>query len=534
MDEDPRYLETVSAVLQGRKEHLDVTQVNQVIRHRRGRRDMATGLFAVFQGHGGNVAARHCETSFPGLLRKDPNFSTDLEQALRTTVEKMSRAIADMGAASHSITLASAMIVAVRDGHIYSCRLGGSNARALLYRADSKTQSLTPREHSPRLGSSRLEARCVQIQVMGMDYEDEFIIIGNAGVWMSVEDDGAIKLIKSSLAKHRDVSRAAQKLAYAAFINGARDNVAVSVTLINSELACSKQKLSSGSLPRLSFGSFTFGRSGNACQGQPRGLPKFVPGRFREKNKHEDLAPVGEELQDQFNPPLPLIEDDRDAPSSPVTYSSGLSRESTPDAKVRNFRRRDFKAASNSPATTLETLESFNSGVSETEEVTETQEHDVGIAESFSEGDVRGSGFSDLNVEVHSLPSIRTRFGDVRQISAPLRGSRDKKYDIYAVSGLDRDRAPGSLVSSDTMGSVSSKGSNTYGESKDAPEPEVADDGSVSSNGSVSETPSAPSNGHANGIVEQDLVHLMETYARQYRFEDAARIRDFLSSMRPS
>jgi len=324
MEDLPGYLANATTSLQGRKKTMDSEYDAMVQKDtsRKGRNGEVTGLFGIYAGFGGDRAAQLVKRNLTTGLVKDDKYGDDLETALGNVMMSMHKEIMVMwgnGGEKHGV---SAVLVAIRDGHLYCTNAG--NSGAVLCRAEGEMESLA--KSSPRLD----EQGNPPVVVVGLDWEDEFIILGCNGFWSKLSEAQACRMARASLKKFRDVNHAVQKLSYAAYVNGASSNISVTVIILNQETAMgelkahtklfNKLKISRGS----SFASDASSQISMGAATSPRSGAFSVGGTTTPKSPA--FAPSARHKAKKQTPTVCDSSSDRGTPTKESSRGSPLSR----------------------------------------------------------------------------------------------------------------------------------------------------------------------------------------------------------------
>lgn len=232
MEDVPGYLSVGKTSIQGRKKSMDDALVAVVVKDTkmRGRNGETTGMFGLFNGYAGPNAALFLKDHFFEHLQKLPEYSTNLEEALCQNANWGREEIHEVWHHTGVKNCASVCAAVFRDGHLYVLNLG--QTRAILCRAEGEMEVVS--DPSARIGESTMKP---VVNVVGLDCEDEFLLLGCSGFFSKINESQALKLARTSLKKYKDPDAVAQKMAYSAYVNGAAGNITIMIILINSELA---------------------------------------------------------------------------------------------------------------------------------------------------------------------------------------------------------------------------------------------------------------------------------------------------------
>eukprot|EP00186_Timspurckia_oligopyrenoides_P000234 CAMPEP_0182447540 /NCGR_PEP_ID=MMETSP1172-20130603/17265_1 /TAXON_ID=708627 /ORGANISM="Timspurckia oligopyrenoides, Strain CCMP3278" /LENGTH=292 /DNA_ID=CAMNT_0024644021 /DNA_START=209 /DNA_END=1087 /DNA_ORIENTATION=+ len=203
---------------------------------RKGQEGELTGFFSLYSGYSGPTACDIAHKKLRSNLKASKGYDSDqcwnlaesLEKAMLRTQGDIYEKWTDTGI-RHGV---HSTVVLVRDGHIVCSNAGGGSA--VICRADGYIGMLT--EASDRLDMIEKPSA----RVFGLDWEDEFIVIGCPEFWKFMQVNRSVNMAKAALCKYRDVKYASQKLASAALASGAKKDVSVMIILLNSNCAFSK------------------------------------------------------------------------------------------------------------------------------------------------------------------------------------------------------------------------------------------------------------------------------------------------------
>mmetsp|Transcript_9982 Transcript_9982/g.30478 ORF Transcript_9982/g.30478 Transcript_9982/m.30478 type:complete len:441 (+) Transcript_9982:89-1411(+) len=232
------------------------------------------GVFSVFDGHGGELAADLCEQRFLNSLMEHNHFGEDIIKACRDTVDALDKEILSESKKVKTYAGSTLNSVIVHDSTIYCCNVGDS--RSVLCR-NGIAQPLSV-DHSPlrpaevkrireaggfvsskgvngvinvtrALGdldlkehkeitfpdltfTSDLIISEPEFTEFEITHQDEFVIVASDGLWGKITSSAAVKLAKKVLDTCHDARRCAKALLKAAYDAGTLDNITVMVVLL--------------------------------------------------------------------------------------------------------------------------------------------------------------------------------------------------------------------------------------------------------------------------------------------------------------
>jgi len=235
MEDIPGYLQCASVVLQGKRKTLDtlVESVIETDEQKRGKEGEITGFFGVYAAYAGTLASEMLRERLRARLVKKEEYGSEdgkkLGSALRSALLDVQQDVYAGWRARGVQHGAHSCVILLRDGKVLAANAG--DASAVICRADGVVGLLT--ESGPRFE----QAEDFRIMSYGLDWEDEFIILGCHSFWAKLDPNRAVRIARAALRKYRDVKYTAQKLAIASQHLGAPGNIAVTVVLLNAGCA---------------------------------------------------------------------------------------------------------------------------------------------------------------------------------------------------------------------------------------------------------------------------------------------------------
>lgn len=239
------------------------------------------GIYAVFDGHGGQLAAQTAAATFvPALTTGTCHFPDgDLAVALTATTARCEEAVleASRGARSYAgstlaglvVRRAELMCVNVGDSRVVLGRRGGTVALALSVDHSTKLEGETERiasaggfvknekvmgllattrslgdmdfkEHrglhypsSSSSSSAPLITAIPDVTRTVLEEGDDFAILACDGLWSVLANKAAVRLAARALRRYNDPSAAADALVRSALLRGSTDNVTVVLVALN-------------------------------------------------------------------------------------------------------------------------------------------------------------------------------------------------------------------------------------------------------------------------------------------------------------
>ncbi|KAJ8900722.1 hypothetical protein NDN08_000023 [Rhodosorus marinus] len=232
------------------------------------------GIFCVFDGHGGEMAAEYCKKNFVNSLMDHPKLHTDVPAALREIVKTTDDKILGLSETEKNYAGTTLNSVVVVGNKLYCCNVGDS--RAVMSRdgmalgLSQDHSALSPAEVrrvrdaggfvtsrgvngvitlSRALGDLDLKGHkertfpgkkfsadliISEPDIVEFDVEerDEFVIIATDGLWAKMSNETAVKITKKSLSMYADSERAAKILVKSAYDAGSTDNISAAVVLL--------------------------------------------------------------------------------------------------------------------------------------------------------------------------------------------------------------------------------------------------------------------------------------------------------------
>mmetsp|Transcript_6878 Transcript_6878/g.18421 ORF Transcript_6878/g.18421 Transcript_6878/m.18421 type:complete len:325 (+) Transcript_6878:71-1045(+) len=250
MEDIPGYLQCASVVLQGKRKTLDtlVESVIETDEQKRGKEGEITGFFGVYAAYAGTLASEMLRERLRARLVKKEEYGSEdgkkLGSALRSALLDVQQDVYAGWRARGVQHGAHSCVILLRDGKVLAANAG--DASAVICRADGVVGLLT--ESGPRFE----QAEDFRIMSYGLDWEDEFIILGCHSFWAVMDPTRAVLMARTALRKYRDVKYAVQKLAVAAQMLNAPGNIAISLVLLNAPCAYGVQDEDCGGVGELS------------------------------------------------------------------------------------------------------------------------------------------------------------------------------------------------------------------------------------------------------------------------------------------
>mmetsp|Transcript_6877 Transcript_6877/g.18418 ORF Transcript_6877/g.18418 Transcript_6877/m.18418 type:complete len:325 (+) Transcript_6877:90-1064(+) len=250
MEDIEGYLRSASVVVRGKRKAVDsdvisVVETNELLRGKEGE---STGLFAVNGGFaGGDATAVVSKVLRKHLLRQEgyEGSSTEgLGDALSAALLNTQQDIYEQWRVRGRLHGVHSCVLLLRDGKVLAANAGDGGA--VICRADGVVGLLTEKK-------ARLDVvEDVSVSSYGLDWEDEFIILGCHSFWAVMDPTRAVLMARTALRKYRDVKYAVQKLAVAAQMLNAPGNIAISLVLLNAPCAYGVQDEDCGGVGELS------------------------------------------------------------------------------------------------------------------------------------------------------------------------------------------------------------------------------------------------------------------------------------------
>mmetsp|Transcript_11501 Transcript_11501/g.30994 ORF Transcript_11501/g.30994 Transcript_11501/m.30994 type:complete len:316 (-) Transcript_11501:1001-1948(-) len=235
MEDLEGYLTNASVCIQGKKKTLDSVYESVIESNEKlaGKEGETTGIFSIHAGFAGKSAAQiakaNLRSNFKNCEKADSTESKEVAAALKKAILDTQQDIYAQWRKSITRHGSHSTIVLLRDGYVFCANMGDGGA--IICRAEGDIGLLS--EKSKRLD----EIEAPDVKVYGLDWEDEFILMGCNSFWKTMSTQQAVSVARSALQKFRDVNHVAQRLAYAAQINGATGNITVSIILLNASCA---------------------------------------------------------------------------------------------------------------------------------------------------------------------------------------------------------------------------------------------------------------------------------------------------------
>mmetsp|Transcript_16313 Transcript_16313/g.40183 ORF Transcript_16313/g.40183 Transcript_16313/m.40183 type:complete len:434 (+) Transcript_16313:228-1529(+) len=238
--------------------------------------DREVGLFGVFDGHGGALAAKLCAQHFaPYLVETEEFMEGRIEDALRLSVKYVESKVIEASHESRSYPGTTLTFGVVSENKVFTCNVGDSrvvlgrgtsgvpltvdhgvehtedvgrvvaaggwiennrvNGRLSVTRAIGDLDMKAHKHHSwpARKFSADLVSSVPDISVLEMVPEDAFLILACDGVWSAVPNTQAALLVRSALRKTRNPKNAAQTLLKTAKAAGSSDNMSATVVILS-------------------------------------------------------------------------------------------------------------------------------------------------------------------------------------------------------------------------------------------------------------------------------------------------------------
>ncbi|GJQ09941.1 hypothetical protein GpartN1_g1732.t1 [Galdieria partita] len=252
------------------------------------------GLFAVYDGHGGDFAADYCSKHFTETLLQHSLFPTDISTALKETCESFDARLLEESLKMKTYSGCTLNFILVGSQCLYCCNVGDS--RAVLCRggvaiALSKDHNISNAAEVSRvkqaggfithrgindymsvtraLGDldlkghkqkmfphldfkSDLVIATPDIFVIDLEPDDEFLIIASDGLWCRMNDSEAVKITLKTLRQYGSPKIAAKTLIKTALSMGSTDNITVVVVVVHRQELMKDVTVHGGNI----FGSF--------------------------------------------------------------------------------------------------------------------------------------------------------------------------------------------------------------------------------------------------------------------------------------
>jgi len=236
------------------------------------------GVFAVFDGHGGEDAAHILSERFVDVMLESAQFPVAINEALIDTCAQLEREILVKSQERKKYFGSTGVIVVVTEEHIFCCNVGDS--RAIL----SRDGALVPlsHDHSPvhaeevkrvkaaggfvdtkgvngyisltrsfgdldlkghkhiTFPKSKFTADLLvaepELRIVEKKPVDEIVIVASDGLWVRLSNDQALKIASTVLRRTGgDTQEAARRLVRAVQNAGSRDNITVLVVMLSRE-----------------------------------------------------------------------------------------------------------------------------------------------------------------------------------------------------------------------------------------------------------------------------------------------------------
>mmetsp|Transcript_9494 Transcript_9494/g.20014 ORF Transcript_9494/g.20014 Transcript_9494/m.20014 type:complete len:439 (+) Transcript_9494:316-1632(+) len=276
--------------------YMEDRHISRVFVHRPSGRKF--GVFAVFDGHGGEFAAHYLSNTFLNTLVHSPQFPHAMAVALEDTCAQLEREILTKSVELKKYFGSTGVVVVVTDDHIFCTNVGDS--RALLsrdggvvplsndhspLRADEVkriTQAggfITARGVNNYIGLTRsfgdldlkghkhitfpklkLTADLLtaepELLVVEKKPVDEILVIASDGLWGRLRNEQALKIARTVLRRSSgDVVEAARRLARVVQNAGSQDNITVIVVILSRESVLKEVTVHGGLQFKNLFGS---------------------------------------------------------------------------------------------------------------------------------------------------------------------------------------------------------------------------------------------------------------------------------------
>eukprot|EP00188_Purpureofilum_apyrenoidigerum_P005419 Plantae.Rhodophyta-Purpureofilum_apyrenoidigerum.ctg7025.p1 GENE.Plantae.Rhodophyta-Purpureofilum_apyrenoidigerum.ctg7025~~Plantae.Rhodophyta-Purpureofilum_apyrenoidigerum.ctg7025.p1 ORF type:complete len:485 (-),score=52.41 Plantae.Rhodophyta-Purpureofilum_apyrenoidigerum.ctg7025:920-2374(-) len=251
------------------------------------------GIFCVYDGHGGELAANFCEQRFVKDLTSHNCFDTDVIRACSETVQSLDEAILDESKRARTYAGSTLNSVIIQGKNIYCCNVGDSRSvlcrNGVAHPLSIDHSPLRPaevkriREAGGFVSSKGVNGVINLTRALGdldlkehkeltfpgqtftsdliisepefsksqLTVEDEFVIVASDGLWGKVTSSAAVKLARRVLETSRDAHRCAKALVKAAYDAGSLDNITVMVVLLREPSGLTKETQSTHILRRM-------------------------------------------------------------------------------------------------------------------------------------------------------------------------------------------------------------------------------------------------------------------------------------------
>jgi len=251
------------------------------------------GVFAVMNGRGGRLSVHHCEEQFLPVFKKCIRGEPlAVLRALKRSFWDVDQRLLDKSREfeleQRLFTGCSLCTVVIVDGLLYCANVG--DCRAILsrkevevvYLSDDHIATLRPDESerireaggyvnsagvngvvnlSRSLGffdlknfkaevfpAMELSADLIisepEVTVNPIGFDAEFVILGTNAFWLQVKPDEAVRVARTSLLRHRDPRRCAERLAK--LVGNPYDHFCISVVLLDARTLCSLPRTTAG------------------------------------------------------------------------------------------------------------------------------------------------------------------------------------------------------------------------------------------------------------------------------------------------
>ncbi|GJD12442.1 Probable protein phosphatase 2C 10 [Galdieria sulphuraria] len=285
------------------------------------------GLFAVYDGHGGDFAADYCAKHFTETLLQHPLFPNDIPTALKETCENFDARLLEESSKVKTYSGCTLNYLLVGSQCLYCCNVGDS--RAVLSRngvaiALSKDHNISNAAEVSRvkqaggfithrgindymsvtraLGDLDLKGHkqkvfpCLDLKadlviatpdiaMIDLQPDDEFLIIASDGLWCRLNDTEAVKLTLKTLRQYASPKIAAKTLIKTALSMGSVDNITAIVVVLHRQELMKDVTVHGGNI----FGSFQRSRkmmeydsSDDSGHGRRLFLNEFQNGKGKE------------------------------------------------------------------------------------------------------------------------------------------------------------------------------------------------------------------------------------------------------------
>ncbi|XP_054807792.1 probable protein phosphatase 2C 27 [Prosopis cineraria] len=238
-------------------------------------REEVVSFYGVFDGHGGEGAAKFVRDYLPRVIAEDADFPLEMEKVVTRSFLKTDAAFAESCSLESSMSSGTTALTAIVHGRSLLVANAG-DCRAVLSRCggaiemskDHRPLCNTERKRIESLGGSIYDGylngelsvtRALgdwhlegmkkmsergqggpltaepELKLMTLNKEDEFLILGSDGIWDAFTSQNAVDFARRRLQKHNDVKICCQEMVEEAVKRGSIDNLTVVMVCFHSD-----------------------------------------------------------------------------------------------------------------------------------------------------------------------------------------------------------------------------------------------------------------------------------------------------------